>query len=312
MKKCQILVAVHKPAPLPIHSSYLPIHVGKALSEYDMGIQGDNTGDHISELNSGYNELTASYWAWKNLPNDVEYVGLSHYRRYFWFDAPSTERARMKKVIVNEAEFWRTVEQTPLDMEKYLGKHDILLVNREKYPYPVEMFVDMTVGLSENVTIIEQVILKQHPEYVPSIARYWQNGNKQSRLGMFVTRRELFDQYCAWLFPILFEVQKHVKMSPFKSNQRMIGYVGELLLYLWCKHNKLKIKYRPVLFFDPSSSDTLRTTYTEPGFALRAIGSLRQDIAFYAGFRSFLNPDKLRQSQYMLDYLKNIEGIEIK
>ena len=65
-------------------SPYLPIQVGKAISNTDLGVQGDNTGDNISEKNQSYCELTGIYWAWKNLKN-VDYIGLCHYRRYFDF-----------------------------------------------------------------------------------------------------------------------------------------------------------------------------------------------------------------------------------
>ena len=72
----------------------LPIHTGKAISSLDLHIQGDNEVngtpcDNISSKNASYNELTAIYWAWKNLRRlypDVKYVGLYHYRRFFAFD----------------------------------------------------------------------------------------------------------------------------------------------------------------------------------------------------------------------------------
>ena len=43
----------------------------------------DNTGDHISNRNRFYCELTTQYWAWKNM--DADYYGFCHYRRYFSF-----------------------------------------------------------------------------------------------------------------------------------------------------------------------------------------------------------------------------------
>ena len=76
----KIMVAVHKPYWMPTDSVYLPIHVGKE-GKADIGFQGDNTGDNISSKNSHYCELTAMYWAWKNL--EADFVGLVHYRRYF-------------------------------------------------------------------------------------------------------------------------------------------------------------------------------------------------------------------------------------
>ena len=71
MDKIKILVAQHKEAKVYANDVYIPIQVGKALSQIDLGIQGDNTGDNISDLNPFYCELTAQYWAWKNLRGRV-------------------------------------------------------------------------------------------------------------------------------------------------------------------------------------------------------------------------------------------------
>lgn len=76
-----ILVACHKPCEMYNKGIYTPIQVGKAISEYNLGIIGDDTGDNISQKNPSYCELTAQYWAWKNV--DCRYIGLCHYRRYF-------------------------------------------------------------------------------------------------------------------------------------------------------------------------------------------------------------------------------------
>ena len=65
--KVKILVCCHKPDKWLSDDVYIPIHCGKAVSKVNLGIQGDDTGDNISTKNPNYCELTAMYWAWKNL-----------------------------------------------------------------------------------------------------------------------------------------------------------------------------------------------------------------------------------------------------
>ena len=74
-----ILVVTHKPHWMPKDKIYLPILVGN--SSIKEKYLRDNTGENISSKNKNYCELTAMYWAWKNLQSD--YIGLCHYRRYF-------------------------------------------------------------------------------------------------------------------------------------------------------------------------------------------------------------------------------------
>ena len=76
----KVIVAAHKPYRMPQDSMYLPLHVGRALADHNLGWQGDNTGDNISLKNPYYCELTGLYWAWKNLKADA--IGLVHYRRF--------------------------------------------------------------------------------------------------------------------------------------------------------------------------------------------------------------------------------------
>lgn len=81
--KVKIMVAAHRKFPMPKDTElYLPVLVG-AKNNYkpEIKYQRDDEGNNISEKNSNYNELTALYWAWKNLDADV--VGLVHYRRLF-------------------------------------------------------------------------------------------------------------------------------------------------------------------------------------------------------------------------------------
>ena len=56
--KIVMIVAAHKAYRMPEDPMYLPLHVGKAGKSLELGFQGDDTGDNISEKNPEYCELT--------------------------------------------------------------------------------------------------------------------------------------------------------------------------------------------------------------------------------------------------------------
>ncbi|WP_334093883.1 DUF4422 domain-containing protein, partial [Helicobacter typhlonius] len=79
----KILVCYHKVSPIIGNDVLQPILLGAAnASEYTIGglktlcdkagvpLLYDNSGEHISSLNPYFCELTAMYWAWKNLEAD--------------------------------------------------------------------------------------------------------------------------------------------------------------------------------------------------------------------------------------------------
>lgn len=76
----KILVATHKKYWMLQDSVYLPVQLGSAINK-TLGYQRDDEGENISAKQPYYAELTAMYWAWKNLKAD--YIGINHYRRYF-------------------------------------------------------------------------------------------------------------------------------------------------------------------------------------------------------------------------------------
>ena len=76
-----IYVIAHKMFDYDLPKGYQPLFVGAEFNANQRGYQVDNTGENISSQNKEFNELTGLYWMWKNT-ND-EYIGLSHYRRYF-------------------------------------------------------------------------------------------------------------------------------------------------------------------------------------------------------------------------------------
>lgn len=84
MKKVEILISCHKETDAVRNEVLRTIEVGAALHRKDLSVDyRDDAGAQISEKNPFYCELTAQYWAWKNL--DADYYGFFHYRRYLSF-----------------------------------------------------------------------------------------------------------------------------------------------------------------------------------------------------------------------------------
>ena len=59
---------------------------------------------------------------------------------------------------------------------------------------------------------------------------------------MMICRKDLWNQYCEWLFPILFELEKEIDILQYNGyQQRVFGFLAERLLNIWVRHQKLKV-----------------------------------------------------------------------
>ena len=232
-KDVRIIVATHKKYQMPNNDIYLPLQVG-ADGKEDLGYQRDNTGDNISVKNPYFCELTGLYWAWKNLNND--YIGLCHYRRYF---------ATKKK---NKDKFESIL--TRKELEEYLEQYDIIVPTKRKYyietiynHYKHTLYVE---PLDETIKIIKE----KYPKYENSLNKVMKKKYMHA-FNMFIMKKNFFDEYCEWLFSILFELEKrmnNVKYDEFHS--RFYGRVSELLLDVWLDYNKFKYKEIPFIYME--------------------------------------------------------------
>lgn len=232
MQKLKIFVACHKPSDVRSDDVYIPIHVGRVISKYKEKMAdmiGDGTGDNISERNPYYSEMTALYWGWKNV-HDVEYVGFCHYRRYFG------ETITMNNIDSFFADGTDVILAGPV----------FRLHNRWNW---LKTFV-----CSEDLAIMQMVVKKLYPDYYATLSRY-ANDYIDYPLNMLLCRKTLFDQYAEWIFSILFECEKYVKLSSYSRARRLYGYLSEFLLPVFFIHNGIKIK--PMSFFRSDTNDTV-------------------------------------------------------
>lgn len=234
MKQICIMVAAHKDYEFPQDSAYLPIHVGKTISDKELPFTADDSGENISELNKSYCELTGLYWLWKNKKADI--YGLAHYRRYF---RPFHQGIHIaKQEIIG-----------PKEIEQLLSQYSIVLAKRRNYWIETVKQHYANAHHASDLAALEQVITQLYPEYLPSFNKVMDR-RTLSLYNMFAMRAEHFDAYCSWLFAILFEVQKQVPYTEYGPYQgRVFGFMGERLLNVWASHNfkQRQIKYLSVI-----------------------------------------------------------------
>lgn len=213
-----MLVAGHKTAPVPSDDFYLPIHVGHALNPIDLGYQPDDTGDNISVLNRSYCELTAVYWAWRNLSADG--VGLSHYRRYF---SGLAQGPHGKRILSAQ------------EAEALLDQYDVVVSRPRNYVIETIDSHYRHGHHGEDLDVLRSILETGDRKYVRAYEQVF-GGRKLSLYNMFLMRREAFDAYASWLFPVLSAVYRAIDESSRSAyQQRTVGYLAERLLNVWTR-----------------------------------------------------------------------------
>lgn len=246
----KMLICCHKSSDWINDDMYMPIQVGKICNCIDLGIQGDDTGDNISLKNESFCELTALYWAWKNLEN-TDIIGLCHYRRYF-----------LNRHFLFGSRFYifkslNVCKKEILDEEKirrYLNYYDIIVASPKVCPYNLRREFSYMLN-SIDYKIMREVVADLYPEYIPSFDKIMYYGNKYSPYNMLVTSWEIFTDYSKWLFDILFEVEKRVHIESYTGYySRLYGYMSERLLNIYLEKRQLKSKKIPIAWIEPDCS----------------------------------------------------------
>ncbi len=232
----KILVATHKQYWMPEDKIYLPIHVGR-VEKADLGYLGDDTGDNISAKNANYCELTGLYWAWKNLKCD--YIGLCHYRRYFAHAVSGSDMEKKKLAILQRT-----------DYEKLLKQYDVILPKQRNYFIETVRSQYEHAHNKNDLALTEQIVAELYPEYSEAFCKVM-GRTKLHIFNMFVMKKEKFDEYCQWLFTILFELEKRIDISSYSQYEaRVFGLLSERLLNVWLEKQKLKVKGIDVVFLE--------------------------------------------------------------
>lgn len=260
----KILVSCHKEVPLPVSDVYLPVQVGAFNKNPIKGMQLDSDGDNISKRNFSFCELTAQYWAWKNL--EADFYGLCHYRRYFCFDGqehPANDHAQIEADSLSEYTF-RDYQINNDELVKTVIKDcDVVIppywdITKANTPSGIKKTVQehMTAfGLYTNVDVelLRSIIKDKQPDYLECFDGYM-SGDKYLGYNCFVMQKNLFNRFCEFEFDILLEFDKQFDYSNITATRKRIcGYFGEVLFSVFIakiqQEQNFRIKHIPLVFF---------------------------------------------------------------
>lgn len=217
----------HKAFAQPEDDIYIPLHVGKE-GKQELGYIGDDTGNHISDLNMFYGELTGVYWIWNNYTGN-DNIGICHYRRYF----------------IDES--GKLLHET--DYNNILSEYDI--ITSPAVDEGMSYFEYFSKAHGEKNLILEGEVIKRiYPEYYSSFLECMKE-SKHYYGNLMVVSRELFNQYCEWLFTIFAEMSENIDLSGLDEyHKRIYGFLSEQLLMVWIRTNDLKVCEQRVGIFD--------------------------------------------------------------
>ena len=235
----KVLVVAHKFYKMPKDSIYMPIQVGNAKESFK-GFYRDNMGDNIADKNPRLCELTAVYWAWKNLKSD--YIGVTHYRRHF------TKSRKISRIFRNKLDLVLTRSQ----LEAELNKDVVIVPNKRKYYIETieSHFIHLPYTFERDYRVLRQVIDELTPEYISAydtvMNRTWAH-----MFNMFIMKREWFEEYCNWLFSILLECDRRIDVTGYSyAEKREVAYFGEFMLDIWMEKKGIPYKELDVIFLE--------------------------------------------------------------
>lgn len=189
------------------------IQVGAALTEDRICDLTDDTGENISERNRQFCELTALYWIWKNAKQNI--VGLEHYRRHFLL----------------QSDWYQKMKENDID---------VIL------PAPLYVAPSIAQNYKDRHTVSDwdfmmDYLKRIYPEDYRKAVDFFDT-NLYSPCNMFIMKKEILDELCKWLFPILFVCAEHSREREDLYQNRYPGFLAERLMTFFFEKNRNQYK----------------------------------------------------------------------
>ncbi|MSS14427.1 DUF4422 domain-containing protein [Porcincola intestinalis] len=281
--KSTIFISCHKECSFIKNDILKPIEVGSALrKERFEGMIYDDVGDNISLSNPRYCELTAQYFAWKNI-TDQDYYGFFHYRRYLSFNTVKRYKTDIWGNVVEDILDRSAEKKYGLDgktISSLIERYDIILPEKKditKMPHMGKNMREQYLGSgylhATDLDIMMDVLNEKYPDFVKYAEKY-ENGHMTYLNNMFIMKKQIFENYSQWLFDILKECDKRIDYKDYSVEAiRTPGHLAERLLNIYClylkDHGDYSIKeLQTVAFLNTDPEVQLIPAYAEHNIAI--------------------------------------------
>lgn len=243
-QRIRIFVTTHKEVDKPQSDILQPVQVGPKNTRFPWAFQ-DNEGENIADKNPMYCELTTQYWAWKNV--DADYYGFCHYRRYFDFSGVEhkenaygeimddyIDAASIKRYGLDDESIKKAIAGADVVTTRWGDLREII----EGYGSPIKIYQHAPKLHLRDLRHMYDILCEMHPDYKTD-ADAFLHGHRSCFCNMFIMRKDIFQDYCAWLFPILQKFEETTDMSLYsKEALRTPGHLSERLLNIYLIHHK--------------------------------------------------------------------------
>ncbi len=189
------------------------IQAGAALTQERVCGLTDDTGENISGRNRQFCELTVLYWIWKNAGQDI--VGLEHYRRHFLLQDDWYHKMKDSHVDV--------ILPTPLYVAPSLAQN-----YRDRH------------AAADWDFMMDHLQLICPGDYKEAVSFF--DNNLYSPCNMFIMKKEVLDELCTWMFPILFVCAEHGGERSDVYQNRYPGFLAERLMSFFFEKNRERYK----------------------------------------------------------------------
>ena len=245
--KSKIIVCYHKDFPIFKNEVLLPLHVGKEISSNMIkDIETDNTGNNISIKNDSYCELTGLYWLWKNV--EAENYGLFHYRRFLDLKNKYNTKNFIYPSILNINDWSSRLVDSLMDT------YDIILPKKTIFDLNIHDYYKKK-HIINDLDIVVDIIKRDYPQYSSACDKALSN-NECYFCNMFIMKKDIFNEYCTWLFDILNKAEEKIIYKGRNSYQRRVfGFLSERMLNIFIQYKidtnpNIRIKEVKTIFID--------------------------------------------------------------
>lgn len=244
MEKIKLFVISNGVIPKMMGEDHYILQTGsKGKASISYSCERDDTYENISEKNSKYAELTGLYWIWKN--QSAEYLGILQYKRRFAEVHGFNILGRNPVVsyhVLTSGELIKNLQDVDIIVaEEYLKDQTVDeqfrtsgFSYRGKYPGVI-------------LDAAEKVIKNEFPLYYDDF-KMVMSGHVINPHNMLVAKKEIFDAYCSFLFPILEKLDQYVPVGfNDKNYNRMYGWLAERMMGVFLKHEGIPYKHFAVV-----------------------------------------------------------------